>query len=748
MKVRYSKFGALLLASVSMGGVMINQAAAADADADRSLLLAQVADAPQTDQTKKTSANDDDDDDAEIVLDPLTVTARPISGAGETDVDGYQPVSTSIATRTDTPLIDVPQVVNIVGSQVIKDQNARSLDDVLGNISGVTQANNLGATQDAIIRRGFGANRDDSILVNGMKIATPRSFNITADHVEVVKGPASTLYGILDPGGMINIVTKKPEAEFSGEVNSSMTSFGGGSAGFDVTGALVESGALSFRLLGDYEKTDYWRNFGETERQQIAPSLRWEGDSTDVTLSYFHEKYSVPFDRGTIFDLTTGKAVNVDPETRFDEPYNVTKGKTDTAQIEINQDLGDNWQLGFDYSFSRNQYADNQARVRSYNAATGVVTRRADATQESTLTKHAVRTDLTGDVDIAGFKNEVLFGASFDHSDTLRTDMIRCSNDSNFNVYSPVYGNLAECTSVSAKDSDQTEKLSTVSTYAQDSLHLNDQWILVGGMRVEYYDILAGKGRPFVTNTERHGQELIPNGGVVYKATPEISIYSNVAKTFRPQSSIGSYVGNIAPEEGISYEVGTKIQIAHGLTSNIAVYTSDKNNVSYSEEVGGETVVKAAGSVRSRGFEVDIAGALTDNLDVIASYGLTDTRVTDDPELKGKRLANVARHTGSLFLAYDFGNAVPGASSFRAGGGVRAVGKRPGTNTNTYDLPGYAVTDLFASYTIDADNPVTFQLNLKNIFDKVYYTSSIGTNNLGNQIGEPFQAVLSASVAF
>ncbi|WP_212733768.1 TonB-dependent siderophore receptor [Thalassospira povalilytica] len=741
MKVQHCKFGALLLASVSISGVMVNHARAAG-EQEAGSQIQQVA------QAQPTQKQSTDETATAVTTQPVTVTASQRSGDGGDAVDGYQPVSTSVATRTKTPLIDVPRVVNVVGSQVIEDQDARSLDDVLANVSGVTQTNTLGATQDAIIRRGFGSNRDDSILVNGLKVATPRSFNITVDHVEVVKGPASTLYGILDPGGMINIVTKKPQSEFGGEVNTSLTSFGGGNAGFDVTGPLVEDGSLSFRLLGDYEKTDYWRNFGETERQQIAPSLRWEGDETDITLSYFHEKYSVPFDRGTIFDLNTGKAVNVDPEIRFDEPYNVTKGKTDMVQFEVNQDLGDAWELGFDYSFSRNKYADNQARVRSYNASTGDVTRRADATQDSTLIKHSVRADLTGEVELAGLKNELLFGTSYDYSDTLRTDMIRCSNVTNFNIYNPVYGNLDECTNVSASDSDQTETLSTVSAYARDALHLNDQWILVGGLRVQYYDILAGKGRPFVTNTERYGQELIPNGGLVYKATPQLSLYTNVAKTFRPQSSIGSYVGNIAPEEGISYEVGTKYQVANGLTTNIALYTSEKNNVAYSEDVGGETVVKAAGTVRSRGLEIDVAGALTENLDIIASYGFTDARVTKDPELKGKRLANVARHTGSLFLAYDFGTAVPGASNFRAGGGVRAVGERPGTNTNTYDLPAYAVADMFASYTIDASNPITFQLNLKNIFDEVYYTSSIGTNNLGNQIGEPFQAILSAKVEF
>jgi iron complex outermembrane receptor protein len=109
--------------------------------------------------------------------------------------------------------------------------------------------------------------------------------------------------------------------------------------------------------------------------------------------------------------------------------------------------------------------------------------------------------------------------------------MLRCANSTKFNVNNPVYGRLPVCTTVRAVDSDQTEELSTVSIYMQDALHLNDQWIAVGGLRYQYYDIYAGKGRPFVINTENTGGELIPNAGLVYKLTPDASLYANVAKT-------------------------------------------------------------------------------------------------------------------------------------------------------------------------------------------------------------------------
>ncbi|MGV1836377.1 TonB-dependent siderophore receptor [Rhizobium rhizogenes] len=688
------------------------------------------------------AAQKNDRVDGDTVLKPITVKSGGQDGATK----GYQPVSTVTATRADTPLIDIPQAVNVVSQDVLKDQKAQSLDDALSNISGISQSNTLGGTQDSVIRRGFGDNRDGSILTNGLKTALPRSFNATTDRVEVLKGPSSTLYGILDPGGMINVITKKPQQTFSGEIYGTASSFGGGSTGFDFTGP-IEGTDFAYRLIGEYKNVDYWRNFGKTKDWLISPSLSWYGEDTEVTVSYTHEDYSGPFDRGTIFDLNTGHAVNVDPKIRFDEPYNISKGSSDMATINVKHELNENWKLSLDYGYSYNEYSDNQARVMAYNAATGNVTRRADATQGSTIYNHAVRADLSGDVEIGGLRNELLFGTSYDYADTLRTDLIRCGQSVNFNIYNPVYGKMPACTTVSKADSDQTEQISTASAYIQDSLHLDDQWILVGGLRYQYYDLMAGKGRPFITNTDSHGGKWVPRGGVVYKLTPDISFYGNIAKTFRPQSSIASYYGNLPPEEGISYEIGSKFEIAEGLTANVALYTSDKKNVAYSEVIDGETYVKTAGLVRARGVEVDVAGEITDELSMIASYGFTDAKVLEDPTYAGKQLVNVPRHTGSLFFAYDFGE-VGGSNTLKVGAGLRGAGKRAGMNTNAYFLPGYIVADAFAAYTFQMERPLTLQLNLKNILNKTYYTSSIGTSNLGNQIGEPFSAVLSASVKF
>jgi iron complex outermembrane receptor protein len=109
------------------------------------------------------------------------------------------------------PLLDIPQVVNTVSDKVLEDQHATTLDEALYNVSNVVQTNTLGGTQDAFVRRGFGANRDGSIMTNGLRTVLPRSFNAATSRVEVLKGPASTLYGILDPGGLINVVTKRPQ---------------------------------------------------------------------------------------------------------------------------------------------------------------------------------------------------------------------------------------------------------------------------------------------------------------------------------------------------------------------------------------------------------------------------------------------------------------------------------------------------------------------------------------------------------
>lgn len=674
----------------------------------------------------------------------LTVTADPNTTAEATN--GYQPLNTSTATLTNMPMLDIPQVVNTVSDKVLEDQHATTLDEALYNVSNVVQTNTLGGTQDAFVRRGFGANRDGSIMTNGLRTVLPRSFNAATERVEVLKGPASTLYGILDPGGLINVVTKRPEKTFGGSVSATSSSFGGGTGQVDVTGP-IDGTRLAYRLTGEYQDEDYWRNFGNERSTFIAPSLTWFGDDATVTVLYSHRDYKTPFDRGTIFDLNTKKAVDVDRKTRFDEPFNVTDGQSDLAQLNAEYRLSSQWTARFDYSYSQDKYSDNQARVMAYDSKTGNLTRRVDATQGSTQRMHTTRADLQGNVDIAGFYNEILTGVSYENYDLLRTDMIRCKNVKDFNIYNPSYGNLGKCTTVSASDSDQTIKQESYSAYAQDALYLTDKWIAVAGLRYQYFTQYAGKGRPFNVNTDSRDDQWTPKLGLVYKLTPAVSLFANYSQTFMPQSSIASYIGDLPPETSNAYEIGAKFDLFEGITANIALFDIHKRNVLYTESIGGETVAKTAGRVRSQGVEVDLAGSLTENTNIIASYGYTDAKVLEDPDYAGKPLPNVPRHTGSLFLTYDIHNAFAG-NTLTLGGGGHGVSRRSATNGADYYLPGYFVADAFAAYKMKLQYPVTLQVNVKNLFDKTYYTSSIATNNLGNQIGDPREVQFTVKMEF
>lgn len=674
----------------------------------------------------------------------LTVTADPNTTAEATN--GYQPLNTSTATLTNMPMLDIPQVVNTVSDKVLADQHATTLDEALYNVSNVVQTNTLGGTQDAFVRRGFGANRDGSIMTNGLRTVLPRSFNAATERVEVLKGPASTLYGILDPGGLINVVTKRPEKTFGGSISATSSSFGGGTGQVDVTGP-IEGTRLAYRLTGEYQDEDYWRNFGNERSTFIAPSLTWFGDDATVTVLYSHRDYKTPFDRGTIFDLNTKQPVNVDRKTRFDEPFNVTDGQSDLAQLNAEYRLNSQWTAKFDYSYSQDKYSDNQARVMAYDSKTGTLTRRVDATQGSTQRMHSTRADLQGNVDIAGFYNEILTGVSYENYDLLRTDMMRCKNVKGFNIYNPVYGKLDECTTVSAADSDQTLKQESYSAYAQDALYLTDKWIAVAGLRYQYYTQYAGKGRPFNVNTDSRDEQWTPKLGLVYKLTPTVSLFANYSQSFMPQSSIASYIGDLPPETSNAYEVGAKFDLFDGVTANIALFDIHKRNVLYTESIGGETIAKTAGRVRSQGVEVDLAGSLTENTNIIASYGYTDAKVLEDPDYAGKPLPNVPRHTGSLFLTYDIHNAFAG-NTLTLGGGGHGVSRRSATNGADYYLPGYFVADAFAAYKMKLQYPVTLQVNVKNLFDKTYYTSSIATNNLGNQIGDPREVQFTVKMEF
>ncbi|GAB7201076.1 TonB-dependent siderophore receptor [Dickeya oryzae] len=681
--------------------------------------------------------------------DTLVVNATPATSTGDT---GYQPHNAVTGTRTDSRLLDIPQAVNVVPQQVLEDQAVRNLDDALYNVSGITQANTLGGTQDAVMKRGFGDNRDGSILRDGVRSIQARNVTPTTERVEVLKGPASMLYGWGDPGGMINIISKKPQLVQKTHIEGWNSSFNGGGGQFDVTGPISTSG-LAYRLIVDHDETDYWRNFGRNRQTTVAPSLMWYGENTTVLVAYEHMEYLTPFDRGTVIDSRTGKPVATPRERRFDETYNATRGDQDTLTFQMENTLNERWKSKLNYAYSRNTYNDNQARAMSFNPNTGFLTRRADATQDAHSQSQNVQLTLNGDIDWGSINHQLLFGFDHEADRTHRGNMIRGKNNSSFNVYNPVYGLFPASNSVIAAESDQKEDVDSTGVFMQDAIRLDEHWMLLGGVRYDRFDVMSGKGRPFVTNTDRSDSRLVPRAGVVYNLTSYASLYTSYSESFKPNSAVNKAIGaTMEPEVGRSYEIGAKLDLPNRITANLALFDIQKRNVMVDElqTINGisETVTRTAGKVRSQGVEVDVAGKLTDSLSLIGAYAFTDARVTSDPTNQGNEMANVARHTASLFLTNDFGNlGLHAGDDLRAGVGARYVGRRPGDAANSFFLDDYTVADAFIAYSVPLNGyKVKWQLNIKNLFDKTYYPSSGSSQYVA--IGDPREVVLRASVDF
>ncbi|WP_033575959.1 TonB-dependent siderophore receptor [Dickeya chrysanthemi] len=681
-----------------------------------------------------------------------TLVVNASTSAGSTRETGYQPHSAVTGTRTDSRLLDIPQAVNVVPQQVLEDQAVRSLDDALYNVSGITQANTLGGTQDAVMKRGFGDNRDGSILRDGVRSIQARNVTPTTERVEVLKGPASMLYGWGEPGGMINIISKKPELVQKTHIEGWNSSFNGGGGQLDITGPLSTSG-LAYRMIVDHDETDYWRNFGRNRQTTIAPSLMWYGDSTTVRVAYEHMEYLTPFDRGTVIDSRTGKPVATPRERRFDEAYNATRGDQDTLTFQMENAINDRWKTKLNYAYSRNTYNDNQARAMSLNPNTGFLTRRADATQDAHSQSQNVQLTLNGDTDWGGVNHQLLFGFDHEADRTHRGNMIRGRTNSSFNIYNPVYGLFPASNSVLATESDQKEDVDSTGIFMQDAIRLDEHWMLLGGVRYDRFDVMSGKGRPFVTNTDRSDSRVVPRAGVVYNLTSYASLYTSYSESFKPNSAINKPIGEaMEPEVGRSYEVGAKLDLPNRITANLALFDIQKRNVMVDElqTINGlsETITRTAGKVRSQGVEVDVAGKLTDSLSLIGSYAFTDARVTKDPTNQGNEMANVARHTASLFLTNDFGTmGLHAGDDLRAGIGARYVGRRPGDAANSFFLDDYTVADAFIAYNVPINGyKVKWQLNIKNLFDKTYYPSSGSSQYVS--IGDPREVVLRASVDF
>lgn len=670
--------------------------------------------------------------------DSLELPTTDIQGTRITQEEGYTASQASTASKSDVPIKEEAQSINVVTQQTLDDYQVRSLNDAMKFVSGVSQGNTLGGSRDSLVKRGFGTNDDGSILRDGVRSNLGHNFSATTERVEVLKGPASLLYGALEPGGLINVISKKPEYTRSTTLSGSGYSEGGGTMALDTTGPLGDTG-LAYRLIAERKHEDYWRNYGVNESTLVAPSLAWTGERASLNLSYEYNEYSNPFDRGTVF--RNGHPVDIDYDKRLDEPWAKSVGIRETATARFEYELSEAWKTRVTYGWNNDRYSLSIAQP---SQLTGNILRRAaNGAHYDDETRYA-SWDFIGKQELFGQRHDLLVGVDNQVSDQYRGKTYRGVAQGGFDITAPVYGGLAEPGRINAAQSNLSNQLTSSSIYLKDNWHLDDRWILVFGGRYQHYDQYTTQGLvPASPVRDDNGDAFVPFLGVVYKASETLSLYGNYSRSFKPNDVVDKDSRTFKPEEGRSYEIGAKYDPLPGLNINLALFDIVKKNVVTTVD----EVSEAAGKVGSQGLELDITGRLSERWELIGTYAYTHTEILDDPKNEGHRLADAPKHTASLYLTHHL-NVPAEFGAWHAGGGARYVGERAANNDNGFWLSSYTVADAFLRW----ESPVlgyktSLQLNVDNLFDKQYYPSSTGSE-LQVNVGEPRTARLSASVTF
>jgi iron complex outermembrane recepter protein len=653
----------------------------------------------------------------------------------------YKLPNATTATKTDTPLADIPQSIQVVPPQVIKDQQVRQLNDALRNVSGVSPANSFGGTAQQFNVRGF---TQESILVDGFRQDSfgqaPPSDQL--EQIEVLKGPASVLYGNIEPGGIINLVRKKPLENPYYAAGVDFGSFGFFQSNIDVSSPLNPDKTLLYRVNGSVQIDDgFWNYSQNVKRIDIAPTLTWQiAKNTSLRTDFSYLKEERPSDRG-IVAIGTGIA-NIPFNRVLQDPTNKYEIDQITAGYQLDHKFSDDWQIrnSFKAVFSNTSYF----RLESLDIEdSGILDRGFRLNQESRQ-NYSLQTNLTGKFATGSVKHQILAGVDLTRENGS-TNQIRLPDDPRFPVniftlegFPTTRPNISEFTSFA---SDDRAKNDLLGIYLQDQIAISDNVkMLVGGR----FDLFNSTYRdiPSDFSAQQSDSKFSPRVGVVYQPIPQISLYTSYSQSFNPDIFSNTVNGDvIKPSVGTQYEVGIKGSLFDGkLATNLAAYQIRKTNIAITDPNNTDFVIPL-GEVGSRGIELDIAGELLPGWKVIASYANTNAEVTNDPDRQGFKLVNIPTNSASLWTTYEIQQGNLAGLGF--GTGVFFVGERPGDSDNTFVLPSYLRTDAALYYKKDNWKAA---LNFKNLFNVGYIESSFFRSSAAP--GSPFAVTGSLSVEF
>lgn len=634
----------------------------------------------------------------------------------------YRSLSATGATKTDALLMDLPQSVRVLTGDLLRDAGVTTLAGALDLASGIAKQSPLGGLWDSYAMRGFTGdpNFGSDYMVNGF--SSSRGYNGLRDagntqNVEVLKGPASALYGRGEPGGTVNITTKKPQFAPAYSADVSLGSFQTRRAAVDLTGPLSDT--VAYRLNAAHEEGHSFRDTVKVERSLFSPSFLWlAGEHTTVSYEIEAVRQRVPFDRGVV---AVHGQLGLVPAARFlgepgDGPMTV---KSLGQQLFIHHALSDDWTLQAGASY-RDSALSGYSTEANKLLAGGRTLNRQRRHRDFSATDASARVEVLGKFKTGALAHEVLAGVDAYHFDDHRVQLRRNPSAANayaIDIFNPVYGGKAAPLALSI-DTQEAQKARGL--YAQDQLDLGAQWKALVGVRHDTYTQDVTNNRLNVSN----GQSLSatsPRAGLVYQPSTMWSLYASAAKGFRPNSGISIANQAFPAERSRAYELGAKLETGK-LTGTLAVYDIRKSNVLTTNPANTDFAI-AAGEVGSRGLELDVSGEVARGLRVSGAYAYTDASVTrgDTTIVTGSRLANVPRHSANLLATQQF---ALGTGTASVGGGVQYVGERLGdvAISSSFTLPAYTTAKLLASYSPNAK--LRLALNVENLFNRSYYASS------------------------
>lgn len=636
------------------------------------------------------------------------------------EATGYAaPPTASTALKTSARLLDTPQAVSVVSRQLIEDQDAAKLEDILKNVAGVSIGGFFGEW-DYYRIRGFDVGYTETYIDGLQGDSAPGEEPFGAERVEVVKGPASTLYGQGPLGGLVNIVSKRPVADNFADVRFTMGSYELYEPSIDAGLVLNADKTVYMRLLGLYRKSNHFVDYAGRERIFIAPSITWEitPDTSLTILSSWRSDnddlaYALPA-YGTVLPNRNGHI----PRNRYigipglgnDENERIIRlgyefKHSFNEHLKFRQNFRYHWLYSTSTDLSYPAFLDTDERTLAMSGYSNVA--RYDGLR--------IDTALDADFNTGPVKHILTVGVDYRQT-TQRYDARDAIDLAYMDVFRPRYNSIPKYVygpSYLSKDSD-----SDFGIYLQEQAKFFDKVTLTLGGR---YDISEYDSHP-----GKHDDDAFtPKAGLTYEFLPGMAAYANYTRSYKPQWFSTDAAGNpVAPEEGENWEAGLKFDLFGGkLTSLISVYQLTRENVA-TDNIATPDPSDAivAGEQRSRGFEFELSAEITKGLDFTVAYSYIDAEITEDNVIPvGTTTFAVPEHSVSAWLKYTLQEGPLKGLGFGVGGRYYTEQGGDETYTSSFVLPAYGIVDCGVYYD---RGPFHAQVNVNNVLDREYYVGS------------------------